>query len=475
MTSTFKVLANLIFAVFTVTSLQIVSSNEAAAKKCGELNQKACPKFFPGPQCDRGLRKVGEFCRLDRPDRPKPGKLPKPLRCGGLNQKACPKILPGPECKKGLRKVGKFCRSSLHPPVRPGPKKCGTLNKPTCPGNRCAKPFVSVRGICRLRDVPPIPERPGKTNPPGNAQGNTDSVSKRVIDVAGRHRQHIRIMKGFRSCMKRNKKALNKAARDRDTRTADRLKNSCLSRRDQSKLRSNNSGGSSFKSLSVGLGADIAAFFGAGADAGFVYDLRGNLPTRLYLSGNSGGGIRAGGGGDITVGISTDPNTSGVSTYFGGSISADAGFSVGVGVITARSAQYNSFFTAPVRGVEVSAGVGVGFNAGSIDKIRTRIFRRSCRNVQISVTNTGNKKVRILDLNYHDRGKWRSEPTPNRTVKPGETRDVWKRPHNLEKVGYEHTQLEIVYRYKGEKRTKRLPSGVCKDEDRFTISLPRDE
>ncbi len=467
MNTTCKVLATFLFAFFTLTSLQIISSSDAAAKKCGELNQKACPKFFPGPQCDPGLRKVGKICRLDSPNVGRPPEPPKSFRCGGLNQKACPKILPGPQCKKGLRKVGKYCRSTFNPPVRPDPKKCGTLNKRACPGNRCIKPLVSVRGICRLRGFRPIPGQPG------NAQGNNDSVSKRVFDVASRHKQHIRIMKGFRSCMKRNKKALNKAARRRDTRTADRLKNNCLSARNQRRLKTNNSGGRSFQSLSVGLGADIAAVFGAGADAGFVWDLNGNLPTRLFLSGSSGGGIRAGAGADITVGINADPNTSGVSKYFGGSISADAGFSVGVGVITSRrSSRLSSFFTAPVRGVEVSAGVGVGFNAGSIDKIRTRIFRRSCRNVQISVTNTGNKKIRILDLNYYDRGKRRSEPTPNRTIKPGETRGVWKRPHDLGKVGYEHTQLEVVYRYKGEKRRKRLSSGVCRDEQRFSVSVP---
>lgn len=469
MKSAFKVFATFIFAIFTLTSFQIASSGEAAAKKCGELNQKACPKFFPGPVCDHGLRKVGKYCRLAGADKPKPGKPPTPFRCGGLNQKACPKILPGPQCKKGLRKVGKYCRRGSKPPVRPDPKKCGTLNKRVCPGNRCSKFFVPVRGICRLRGFRP---NPGS----GNQQGNNKDVFKRVVDVANRHKQHIRIMRGFRSCMTRNKKALKKAARKRDTRTADRLKNKCLSARNQARLKSNNSGGSSFKSLSVGLGADIAAFFGAGADAGFVWDINGNLPTRLFLSGSSGGGVRAGGGADITVGISADPNTSGVSKYFGGSISADAGFSVGVGVITARrSSRLSGFFTAPVRGVEVSAGVGVGFNAGSIDKIKTRIFRRSCRNVQVSVTNTGNKNVRILDLNYHDRGKWRSEPTPNRTVKPGERKNVWKRPHDLGKVGYEHTQLEIVYRYNGEKRTKRLPSGICEDEDRFSVSLPRDQ
>ena len=323
MKAALRVFATFVFAFFTLTSIQIVSSSDAAAKKCGELNQKACPKFFPGPQCDRGLRKVGKICRLDRPNVGRPPEPPKPFRCGGLNQKACPEILPGPQCKKGLRKIGKYCRPGFKPPVRPDPKKCGTLNKRACPGNRCAKLLVPVRGICRLHGFRPIPGQPG------NPQGNTDSVSKRVIDVASRHRQHIRILKGFRSCMKRNKKALNKAARRRDTRSANRLKNNCLSSRNQRRLRTNNSGGSSFKSLSVGLGADIAAIFGAGADAGFVWDLNGNLPTRLYLSGNSGGGIQAGAGADITVGINTDPNTSGVSKYFSGSVSVDAGFSVG--------------------------------------------------------------------------------------------------------------------------------------------------
>jgi hypothetical protein len=464
MKSTLKVLATFVFAIFTLTSLQIVSSSDAAAKKCGELNQKACPKFFPGPQCKKGLRKVGKICRLDRPNVGRPPERPKPFRCGGLNQIACPKILPGPQCKKGLRKVGKYCRPGLRPPVRPDPRKCGTLNKRACKGNRCATPLVSVRGVCRLRAVRPIPGQPG------NSQGSTDSVSKRVIDVANRHKQHIRIMKSFRACMKRNKKALNKAARKRDTRTADRLKNKCLSSRNQRRLRTNNSGGSSYKSLSVGLGADIAAFFGVGADAGFVWDINGNLPTRLFLGGSSGGGLRAGAGADVTVGINTDPNTSGVSKYYGGSVGADWGFGVGFGVILARQGQ--RFENSPLRGFEVSAGVGASVNAGSIDKIKTRIFRRSCRNVQVRVTNNGNKKIRILDLNYYDRGKKRSEPTPNRTVKPGKTRDVWKRPHDLGKVGYEQTQLEVVYRYKGEKRTKRLPAGICKDEDRFSVSLP---
>ena len=293
--------------------------------------------------------------------------------------------------------------------------------------------------------------------------------------VANKNTEQIRILNKFRKCMKRNKKALGKAARGRDTGSANRIKGNCLSAREQAKLKNGKSSGGGnlrFRSLSVGLGADIAAIFGAGADAGFVWDLDGNLPTRLFLSGASGGGARAGAGADLTVGLNTDQNKSGVSRYYGGSLSVDAGVSVGVTVITAR---IGNFFQAPVKGIEVSAGVGVGFNGGSIDKIKTRIFRRSCRNVVVNVTNTGDKKIRILDLNYFDRGKRRSEPTPNRTVKPGETRGVWKRPHNLEKVGYEHTQLEVVYRYKGKKRSKRLSSGTCRDKQRYAISLPYDQ
>ena len=435
----------------------------AHAKKsvCGGLNQKACPKFLPGPQCKKGLKKVGKYCRAKIHPPVKPGK-----KCGALNQLACPNHLPGPQCNKGLRKIGKYCRTNLTPPVKPG-KKCGTLNRRACPGNRCSKTLVAIRGICRR-----VPNPPGGGNPPGDSAGNNSSIAKKVKSVANKNTEQIRILNKFRKCMKRNKKALNKAARGRDTGSANRIKGTCLSAPEQRTLKNGKSSGGGnlrFRSLSVGLGADIAAFFGAGADAGFVWDLDGNLPTRLFLSGASGGGVRGGAGADLAVGLNTDQNTSGVSRYFGGSLSVDVGVSVGVTVVTAR---IGNFFQAPVKGIEVSAGVGVGFNAGSVDKIKTRIFRRSCRNVVVNVTNTGNKKIRILDLNYFDRGKRRSEPTPNRTVKPGETLGVWKRPHNLEKVGYERTQLEVVYRYKGEKKSKRLPSGTCRDNKRYAVSLP---
>lgn len=352
--------------------------------------------------------------------------------CGSYNQKACPKFFPGPQCKKGLQKIGKYCRKASKPPYRPG-------------------------------------------GPSSGASGKDSSIAKKVSRLAKAHAEQIRILRRFRSCMRRNKKALNKAARGRHTGKADQIKRKCLSRRDQSKLKRvntrNNSGGSNarFRSLSVGLGADVAVFFGAGVDAGFVWDLDGQLPTRIFLSGASGGGMRAGGGADISVGINLDPNTSGVSKYYGGSVSGDAGLGVGVMVVTARR---GNFMNSPMKGIEVSAGVGASFNFGSIDKIKTRIFRRSCRNVMVNVTNTGTKKIRILDLNYYDRGKRRSEPTPNRTVKPGKTRGVWKRPHNLGKVGYETTQLEVVYRYRGEKKTKRLPTGICRDGARYAISLP---
>ena len=135
-------------------------SQQAFAKVCGGLNQRACPKVLPGPQCKAGLIKVGKWCRKNRP-----GTRPiKPRPCGKLGQPACPKILPGPQCQPGLKNIRGRCLRFIHRPL-PGPHRCGGLRQRACPkvlpGPQCKRGLRVVRGICVPGLRPPRPTRCG--------------------------------------------------------------------------------------------------------------------------------------------------------------------------------------------------------------------------------------------------------------------------------------------------------------------------
>jgi len=63
-----------------------------------------------------------------------------------------------------------------------------------------------------------------------------------------------------------------------------------------------------------------------------------------------------------------------------------------------------------------------------------------CKNVYIEAINKTGAKIKILDIDYADTGKWRSEPTKNRTLNKNQS---WSWKKRLERVNNESTRVRI--------------------------------
>ena len=73
----------------------------------------------------------------------------------------------------------------------------------------------------------------------------------------------------------------------------------------------------------------------------------------------------------------------------------------------------------------------------------------NCKGVTVHAVNKTDVDVRIIDVDYHDyyKERWRSEPTPNRTIlADGIKPYIWK--FNLNQVDHAYTQIRIKYRKK---------------------------
>lgn len=68
-----------------------------------------------------------------------------------------------------------------------------------------------------------------------------------------------------------------------------------------------------------------------------------------------------------------------------------------------------------------------------------------CEDVTIEVTNIGDEPVLVYDIDYYDSaaGRWRSEPTRNFVLAPGESTSVTR---NLESVENAETRVGINFR-----------------------------
>lgn len=133
----------------------------AHAQSCGGLNQKACPVFKAGPQCQKGLKKRKGFCV----------RAPAKKACGGFKQPVCPAIKRGPRCNPGLTPYKKYCfpcgseRQIACAATQPGPRckrgltvnkgycqACGGNRQPACPvlkkGPRCKPGNTVHKGFC---------------------------------------------------------------------------------------------------------------------------------------------------------------------------------------------------------------------------------------------------------------------------------------------------------------------------------------
>lgn len=71
----------------------------------------------------------------------------------------------------------------------------------------------------------------------------------------------------------------------------------------------------------------------------------------------------------------------------------------------------------------------------------------TCKKVKLQVLNSTGSSIRLVDIDYYDAStrKWRSEPTVNRVLDPGERHgDV----RNLERVGGHSVKVRAKYQVK---------------------------
>jgi len=101
-----------------------------------------------------------------------------------------------------------------------------------------------------------------------------------------------------------------------------------------------------------------------------------------------------------------------------------------------------------------------------------------CKKVYIEAINNTGKAIKIIDLDYYDYGskKWRSEPTKNRVVYPGQS---WSWRSRLEKVGGEKTRIRVEYRTATGKRinkwskvqSKKSSKATCSRGSAYTVTI----
>jgi hypothetical protein len=94
-----------------------------------------------------------------------------------------------------------------------------------------------------------------------------------------------------------------------------------------------------------------------------------------------------------------------------------------------------------------------------------------CKKVYIKAINQTGQTVNITDLDYYDYedGKWRSEPTVNKSIPNGQ---VWSDTRTLESVGGERIKIRIEYKdARGNKKTAYSAVKTCRDKSTFTVAM----
>ena len=335
-----------------------------------------------------------------------------------------------------------------------------------------------------LPDEPGEPEGPGE--PPIDVPGGDagDSLLESLEATTRRNSPLISALRGIGTCFARsaNRNALLTAIRERDSAAAADVAQRCITAETRRSLRAmrlvaEDGSSSPPQSLNVGLGASAGALLGAGFDGGFVYDLNGSDPPRLYLSGMSGAGAQGFIGGDVIAGVNVDPSSPGLSKYSAFMVSGDIGVGAGAALVTERWRALRDRVGRP-KGFQVSVGAGLGANLGSKYNIRTRIYKESmpaCRDITARLRNGTSQTITVLDLDYWDPVSklWRSEPTINKQLSPGES---WSKTSTLEKVGEQETKLRVKYKLTGllKPTTYYSPSfgsGPCTDNKVFSHTL----
>lgn len=130
------------------------------------------------------------------------------------------------------------------------------------------------------------------------------------------------------------------------------------------------------------------------------------------------------------------------------------------------------------------AGISLGWQGGASAEIEYNwgyTFQKGtfnhCKDVRIEATNNTGKKIKVIDVDYHDYAKnlWRSKPTKNTKVPDG---SIYRRTASLHQVGNAKTQIRIKYRVKdglgwSDVRRAWSKSSVCTEGKTYTVSLKK--
>ncbi|MCF2947979.1 hypothetical protein L0668_07665 [Paraglaciecola aquimarina] len=289
--------------------------------------------------------------------------------------------------------------------------------------------------------------------------------------LAQAHSQHIQVIRKMSTCLvsKSGQSVLLKAIGTKNPAAVNNILNDCLSAKDISILsgppkghkltgathnivlgQGGNTDEKYYKSMSWGIGPSGGiGFFGLqagfGLDGGVIWEFDSDAPTRVY--GSSAKPVD----GFVQLNLGLEPLI--FSLYRSPIVSGDSssyliGGSIEVGVgITAGAYLSSLQGDADYQGFLASAGVGVGVNVGTVHRVNSTILRATCKKAKIIATNSSGKKIKVIDVDYHDysEGKWHSKPTKNKTVKTGEN---YERTLNLAKMYGEDMQIRVLYRKK---------------------------
>jgi len=219
--------------------------------------------------------------------------------------------------------------------------------------------------------------------------------------------------------------------------------------------------GQDFWSITITGGGDASYVVGVNGSAGLAFGLKGECKGTQdgadWIDRNTDFGV---------MWLATVNVSGGVSFGLDASVNVGVwripydklwGFAHGV-VVGGSYAQYglngSAWWTidwGPAKGE--FAGVSVGYQGGLSAEgeydwgytVQEGTF--GCSRVKIEATNNTGRRVKVIDVDYHDysEGKWHSEPTKNTEISNGGT---YRKTANLETVGGKKTQIRVKYRVK---------------------------
>ena len=212
--------------------------------------------------------------------------------------------------------------------------------------------------------------------------------------------------------------------------------------------------GLGYNSFTITVGGDGAYYLGANADGGIAIGREQGCGsgTKWGMTWVSTTSVSLGTsvGGDLSINVGFwQANYKELSGFTWGIVGGGATGSVGMTASGWRAVDENSGILGDFSGISLGWQTGLSLEAeGNFGYTFQNQTFNNCKDVTVHAINKTGRDIKIIDVDYHDyeKGKWRSEPTPNRKISANGKPYIWK--FNLNKVDHAYTQIRVNYRKK---------------------------